>query len=128
MTERRRIRCYGVSAFCLNRSVGGKYARQAGSRYRCAGTAQPNLCTTPLGPSDYLGFRLRAHQILRRRKLQSHTEVEALVRRYERPIFGEICVWDLFLRLSEVRDPTDPLPSTLRNLKLLAGIARRRTR
>ena len=63
--------------------------------------------TTPLGPSDYRGFRQRAHQILRRRKLQSHTEVEALVRRYERPIFGEVCVWDLFLRLREVRDPTD---------------------
>jgi hypothetical protein len=63
--------------------------------------------TTPLGPNDYRHFRSDAKAILRRRTQQTLEQVSMLGERYSDPIFGEVRVWDLLLRMQQVSDPTD---------------------
>lgn len=58
-------------------------------------------------PAGYGDFRGQAEQIITRHRAQSVADVQGLRVKYERPVFGQVQVWDLVQKLGMVCDPSD---------------------
>jgi hypothetical protein len=62
----------------------------------------------PIGPGRYRSFRRGGNRIMFRRSRQSTSDVAALAKKYEKPVFGFIRVIELLEKMQDVSDPTDP--------------------
>jgi hypothetical protein len=56
---------------------------------------------------DHAKFDHRAQEIMERHRLQTAQDVAALKKKYEKPAFGKVAVWDLIEKLAMCVDATD---------------------
>ena len=69
--------------------------------------AAPNPEATIVSHDPKADFWSRAQPIERRHQAQTEATVEALRRKYEQPLIGDVRVWDQIQRLALCIDPTD---------------------